>query len=51
MDIMRRSAGGVGDPRARAFRGVVHSFTGTAEELRGLLALQPPLAIGECACA
>ena len=48
MDIMRRSAGG--DPEVeRAYRGVVHSFTGTVEELQELLALQPPLAIGALA--
>ena len=44
VDIMRRSAGG--GPGVRAYRGVVHSFTGTVEELGALLALQPPLAIG-----
>lgn len=47
-DIMRRSAGG-GWGEERAYRGVVHSFTGSVEELRALLALQPPLAIGALA--
>ena len=47
MDIMRCSA--AGDPGARVFCGVVHSFTGTVEELGALLALQPPLAIGALA--
>ena len=49
-DIMRRSAG-VDPGGERAYRGVVHSFTGTVEELWELLALQPPLAIGAFACA
>ena len=44
VDIMRRSAGV--DRGGPAFRGVVHSFTGTVGELGELLALQPPLAIG-----
>ena len=47
VEVMRRNAGGL-TRRRRAGKcaGVVHSFTGTREELDAVLALDPPLAIG-----
>lgn len=47
VDVMRRNAGGLTQRRrAGECAGVVHSFTGTREELEVVLALDPPLAIG-----
>ena len=47
VEVMRRNAGGLTQRRrAGECAGVVHSFTGTREELDAVLALDPPLAIG-----